>query len=177
MNKATIYTDGSCLGNPGPGGYAVIWDLEDGTHQEFSAGSYYTTNNRMELLAVITGLNALKGASFDVTVYTDSKYVADAVRQHWLDGWVKRGWKLSNGDPVKNIDLWTTMLMLLKQHNVTFKWVKGHDGDPNNERCDYLARSEAEKLKSEIARNNEAALSNPVQDDIILSPEDVSEVK
>ena len=178
MNSATIYTDGSCLGNPGPGGYAVIWDMDDGQHQEFSAGSYHTTNNRMELMAVITGLTALRGASFDVTLYTDSKYVVNAVQQHWLDGWIKRGWKLSDGKPVKNIDLWTTLLMLLKTHNVTFKWVKGHDGNPNNERCDELARNEALRYKQQIADNNaEATRPKDVTTVIEVPEEDIVEVE
>lgn len=157
-NHAVIYTDGSCLGNPGPGGYGIIWDLDDGTHQEFSAGAYRTTNNRMELSAVVTALTALRGASFDVDLYTDSKYVVDAIQKHWLDGWVNRGWKKSDGQSVKNIDLWTSMLVLLKTHQVNFHWVKGHDGNPNNERCDELARNEALRYKNEIEENNRAAM-------------------
>ncbi|WP_316809848.1 ribonuclease HI [Pedobacter heparinus] len=128
-----IYTDGAASGNPGPGGYGVI--LRSGNHyKELSAGFRLTTNNRMELLAVIVGLNALKTPGQEVTVFSDSKYVIDSVEKKWVFGWVKTGFKGK-----KNKDLWMQFLNSYKLHQVKFVWVKGHNNHPENERCDQLA--------------------------------------
>ena len=137
--NVNLYTDGSCLGNPGKGGYGAILEFK-GKKQELSAGFLRTTNNRMELLAVITGLNKLKEAC-NVNIYTDSQYVAKAIRQGWLENWKKNGWKNASKKPVKNQDLWIALDTALNRHNVTFNWIKGHAGHPENERCDELART------------------------------------
>ena len=131
--RITIYTDGAARGNPGPGGYGVV--LLSGEHRkEISGGFNHTTNNRMELLAVIVALEALKIPGSDVTIYTDSRYVADAVNKGWLFDWVKKRFK-----DKKNPDLWLRFLNIYKKHNVKFVWVKGHADNPLNERCDELA--------------------------------------
>ena len=128
-----IFTDGASSGNPGPGGYGVI--LRSGKHyKELSEGFRKTTNNRMELLAVIKGLEALKTPGQDVTVFSDSKYVIDAVEKKWIIGWLKKGFQGK-----KNKDLWLRYLDISKQHQVKFTWVRGHAGHPENERCDELA--------------------------------------
>lgn len=128
-----LYTDGASSGNPGPGGYGVI--LRSGPHyKEISQGFRKTTNNRMELLAVITGLEALRKPGQDVTVYSDSKYVIDAIEKGWVHGWVRKGFAGK-----KNKDLWMRFLQVHKLHRVRFVWVKGHAGHPENERCDQLA--------------------------------------
>lgn len=131
-----IYTDGACSGNPGPGGWGAYlkWN---GHEKELSGGEVETTNNRMEMMAVIKALEALKKNS-DVHLYTDSKYVLQGATE-WLAGWKARGWKGANKKPVKNQDLWEQIDSLLKQHSVQFYWVKGHSGDENNERVDKLA--------------------------------------
>lgn len=135
--QVTLYTDGACSSNPGPGGYCAI--LTCGKHEKVVCGGEpQTTNNRMELLAVIEGLRALNRPC-SVTVVSDSKYVCDAINRHWLDNWVRRGWKKSDNDPVLNPDLWQALLPLLQTHRVTFQWIKGHDGHPYNERCDKIA--------------------------------------
>lgn len=128
-----IYTDGSSRGNPGPGGYATIL-VYNQYRKELSEGFRKTTNNRMELLAVIKGLEALKKAGSEVTVYSDSKYVVDAVERGWVWGWQKKGFKGK-----KNADLWQRFIDVYKKHRVTLKWVKGHAGHVENERCDELA--------------------------------------
>lgn len=143
-----IFTDGAARGNPeGPGGYGTILQYVDAKgklhEREFSAGYKKTTNNRMELMAVIIGLEALT-KSCEVEVISDSKYVTDAFNQHWVEGWLKRGWKNSSKEPVKNIDLWQRLLRAKAQHQVTFTWVKGHAGHPENERCDGLATTAAD---------------------------------
>jgi ribonuclease HI len=136
-----IYTDGAASGNPGPGGYGVI--LRSGQHyKELSAGFRLTTNNRMELLAVIVGLNSIKNPGADVMVFSDSKYVIDSVEKKWVFGWVKKGFK-----DKKNKDLWIRFLDVYKKHNVSFTWIKGHNAHPENERCDQLAVA-ASKLKT-----------------------------
>ena len=135
----TIYTDGAAKGNPGPGGYGVVLKFQ-GHRKELSQGYRLTTNNRMELLAVIMGLEAIKKDGWDVLVYSDSKYVVDAVEKGWLWQWEKKGFKKK-----KNIDLWRRFIPLFKKHKVKFKWVKGHAGNPENERCDYLAVKSAEQ--------------------------------
>ena len=133
MTSITIYTDGAAKGNPGPGGYGAI--LQSGPHyKEISQGFRLTTNNRMELLSVIVCLEMLKQEGCEVVVFSDSKYVVDAVEKKWISGWIKRGWK-----NVKNPDLWKRYLEVAQRHNVRFKWIKGHNGHQMNERCDFLA--------------------------------------
>ena len=142
MKQVTIYTDGACSGNPGPGGWGAI--LRYGEHmKELSGGERNTTNNRMELMAVIVGLEALNRPC-QVELYSDSKYVIDAFEKNWVDSWVKNGWKNSQKKPVKNIDLWKRLLEAKRKHEVHFNWVKGHAGHPENERCDKLATSAAD---------------------------------
>ena len=154
--KVTIYTDGSARGNPdGPGGYGVILqyvDTKGVLHESTrSAGYKKTTNNRMELMGVIAGLESLN-RSCDVEVISDSKYVIDAFNQKWIDNWLKNGWRKSDKKPVLNKDLWERLLEAKKKHNVTFTWVKGHADNPENERCDKMAV--------------EAALSDDLLDDV-----------
>jgi ribonuclease HI len=128
-----MHTDGAAKGNPGPGGYGIV--LQSGKHyKELSEGYKLTTNNRMELLSVIVGLETLKTPNCDVTIYSDSKYVVDSVEKKWVFGWVKIGFKKK-----KNADLWRRFLEIYPKHNVKFVWVKGHAGHPLNERCDQLA--------------------------------------
>lgn len=146
--KVVIYTDGAARGNPdGPGGYGTILQFVDskGTlhEREYSAGYKKTTNNRMELMAAIVGLEALNRPC-DVELYSDSKYLTDAFNQQWIDGWVKKGWKRGKNEPVKNVDLWQRLLKAKEPHHVSFIWVKGHAGHPENERCDRLATSAAD---------------------------------
>ena len=139
--QVTIYTDGSCLGNPGPGGYAAILDYK-GHSRELSGGFRRTTNNRMELLAVIEGLAALKEPC-DVTLHSDSEYVVRAMREGWPDTWRKKGWRRNGKKSVANRDLWVELMEMCRKHDVQFKWVKGHAGHPENERCDQLALTAA----------------------------------
>jgi ribonuclease HI len=142
--KVIIYTDGACTGNPGPGGYGVVL-LRGDQRTELSAGFRRTTNNRMEILGCIEGLKALETPS-DVALYSDSQYVVNAMRQSWAVNWRKRGWnRIQNGVlvPAANADLWETMLELCERHRVDFRWVRGHDGNVENERCDELARAAA----------------------------------
>jgi ribonuclease HI len=134
----TIYTDGACSGNPGPGGYGVILFDESGRRKELSQGYKKTTNNRMELTGVIVALESLK-MSCTVKLYTDSQYIVNAINDNWLKNWVARGWRKADKKPVLNIDLWKRLLPLLETHSVTFNWTRGHAGDVNNERCDELA--------------------------------------
>ena len=143
-----IFTDGAARGNPeGPGGYGTVLQYIDSKgelhEREYSAGYKKTTNNRMELMAVITGLEALTRPC-EVEVISDSKYVTDAFNQHWVDGWLKRTWKGSSNNPVKNVDLWKRLLKAKAPHQVKFTWVKGHAGHPENERCDKLATTAAD---------------------------------
>lgn len=136
--KVEIFTDGACSGNPGPGGWGAI--LRSGTHErEMSGGERNTTNNRMEMMAAIASLSALKVPSA-VILHTDSKYLMDGATK-WLASWKKRGWKTADKKPVKNEDLWRALEDALDHHDVTWKWVKGHAGHPENERADELARS------------------------------------
>lgn len=146
--KVTIYTDGAARGNPnGPGGYGTVLEYVDSKGElhtkELSQGYKKTTNNRMELMAVIAGLEALNRPC-EVDLYSDSKYVVDAFNQKWIDGWIKKGWKRGKNEPVKNIDLWKRLLAAKEPHQVRFIWVKGHDGHAQNERCDFLATSAAD---------------------------------
>ena len=148
MSKVIIYTDGSARGNPdGPGGYGVVLRFTDSKgvlhEKELSAGYKKTTNNRMELMGVIAGLEALTRPC-EVEVHSDSKYIVDAFNQHWLDSWIKKGWKRSGNEKVKNVDLWKRLLAAKDKHRVSFIWVKGHDGEELNERCDKLATSAAD---------------------------------
>ena len=146
--RVTLYSDGAARGNPqGPGGYGCVLQYIDskGTlhEREFSAGYVKTTNNRMELMAVIVGMEALTKPC-QVTVVSDSKYVTDAFNQHWIDSWLKNQWKNSAKKPVKNKSLWLRLLKAMEPHHVEFKWIKGHAGHPENERCDVLATTAAD---------------------------------
>ena len=146
--KVTIFTDGAARGNPdGPGGYGTVLQYVDKTgtlhEREFSAGYKKTTNNRMELMAAIVGLEALVKPC-QVDLYSDSKYLTDAFNQKWIDSWQKKNWKTSSGSAVKNRELWERLLRAMEPHSVLFHWVKGHDGHPENERCDQLATSAAD---------------------------------
>lgn len=147
MKHVEIYTDGACSGNPGPGGYGAIL-VYNGRERELCGGDPQTTNNRMELSAVIEALKALKEPC-SVTLTTDSKYVSDAVTLGWAKGWRARGWKKADGKPALNAELWAELLDLLDKHTVKFVWVKGHAGHPYNERCDALAVSYYKKLQEE----------------------------
>lgn len=143
-----IYTDGSARGNPeGPGGYGTILHYTDSHGQlherEHSAGFIKTTNNRMELMAAIIGLEELKKPC-NVTLYSDSKYLTEAFNQNWIWGWLKKDWKTSTNKPVKNIDLWKRLLKAARPHKINFIWIKGHDGHPENTRCDKLATKAAD---------------------------------
>ncbi len=143
MKAVELYTDGSCSGNPGPGGWGAI--LRYGTHEkELSGGDAHTTNNRMELSAVIAGLEQLKEPCA-VTLTSDSKYVCDAIVKGWARSWKKNGWRKSDKSPALNTDLWERLLRLLDIHQVKVVWVKGHAGHPENERCDRLAVAETQK--------------------------------
>jgi|GEM_PF-362585 len=139
----TMYTDGACIGNPGPGGFGVVL-LTDEKREELSAGYRLTTNNRMEIQAVIAGLQSLQQDS-DVTIYSDSQYVVNSMTKGWAVGWRKKGWRRNKGEVVPNFDLWQILLSLVEQHHVTFEWVRGHSGNPENERCDYLSVRAAKK--------------------------------
>lgn len=146
--KVTIYTDGAARGNPdGPGGYGTVLHYIDKNGElhtkELSQGYKKTTNNRMELMAAIAGLEALK-TPCEVTLFSDSKYLVDAFNQNWIDSWIKKGWKRGKNEPVKNIDLWKRLLAAKEKHQVEFCWVKGHDGHEMNERCDTLATTAAD---------------------------------
>lgn len=141
-----IFTDGACSGNPGPGGYGVILRYK-GSSRELSGGDASTTNNRMELSAVIAGLSALKEPC-DVTLCSDSKYIIDAIQKGWAVKWKANGWMRNKKEPALNSDLWEKLLHLLSVHNVEFVWVKGHAGHPENERCDALAVQESQKYKN-----------------------------
>ena len=136
-DKVTIYTDGACSGNPGPGGYGTVMQYGK-RRNKLSGGFRKTTNNRMELLAVIKGLQALKGPC-EVTVFSDSKYIVDAVNKGWARRWESNGWKRNKKEKALNPDLWAKLLKLLDIHEVDLRWVKGHAGNPGNERADALA--------------------------------------
>lgn len=145
--QVEIFTDGSARGNPGPGGYGAVLRFVDGrgvVHQkELSQGYVHTTNNRMELMGAIAALEALKHPC-KVTLHSDSQYVVKAFNEQWVEGWIKRGWRNSQKQPVKNVDLWKRLLAALQGHKVTFVWVKGHAGHAENERCDELATAAAD---------------------------------
>lgn len=146
--KVKIFTDGAARGNPnGPGGYGTILQYVDGKgtlhEREYSQGYIKTTNNRMELMAAIVGLEALNRPC-QVELYSDSKYLTDAFNQRWVDGWIRKNWTRGKNEPVKNVDLWKRLLAAAAPHSVQYIWVKGHDGHPENERCDCLATSAAD---------------------------------
>jgi ribonuclease HI len=139
--KVSIYTDGGCLGNPGPGGYGVV--LRYGPHEKrLSAGFRRTTNNRMEIMAAIAGLEALKDPCH-VTLYSDSKYLVDAMTLGWVVRWKANGWRRNKKDMAVNVDLWERLLEVCQRHEVRFQWVRGHAGHPENEACDALANQAA----------------------------------
>lgn len=147
MANFKIYTDGSCLGNPGAGGYAAIIIDENGNREEISGGENFTTNNRMELSAAIFALKKIPVGS-NVELTTDSSYLKNAFTQNWLTNWKKRGWVAAGGGAVKNQDLWLELDELISSRHVNFQWVKGHAGNSYNERCDELARIVAKKFQS-----------------------------
>ena len=139
-----IYTDGACSGNPGPGGWGVVLRYGE-REKELSGGEDQTTNNRMELTAVIKGLEALK-ESCEITLYTDSKYVSDAFNQGWIYAWMKKNWKKADNKPVLNKELWQRLYELWKMHDITLVWVKGHADNRYNNRCDEMAVGESKKF-------------------------------
>jgi ribonuclease HI len=144
-----IHTDGACLGNPGPGGWAALLRYNR-TERELAGGEAHTTNNRMELMAAIMALEALREDCV-VALYTDSQYVRQGITE-WMPGWVRRQWKTAGGDPVKNRDLWERLQAATLRHRIDWHWVKGHSGDPDNERVDTLARDQALVFKAEASR-------------------------
>ena len=143
LQSVTIYTDGACLGNPGPGGYGVVLLHQEGRN-ELSEGFRLTTNNRMEMMAAIAGLETLE-KPFSVTVYSDSQYVVDAITKGWAKKWQANGWKRNAKEMAKNPDLWERLLNLCKKHEVKFLWVRGHSGNTENENCDRLAVAAAKQ--------------------------------
>ena len=143
MKRIRLYTDGSCHGNPGPGGWGAILEWE-GHERELSGGAAQTTNNQMELTAVIEGLRALKERCL-VEIFTDSKYVKDGM-ESWVEAWKRRGWKTAGKQPVKNVAYWQDLDREAARHEITWTWVKGHSGDPGNDRADELANAEASKF-------------------------------
>ena len=152
--KINLYTDGSAKGNPGKGGYGIV--LKAGNHyKEISQGYRHTTNNRMELLAVIVGLEHLKSNKSDVVVFSDSKYVVDSVEKKWVFQWQKKGFKGK-----KNADLWKRFLLIYQKHNVSFQWVKGHAGHPENEKCDKLAVEASDFKKLSIDQGYEQSIDS-----------------
>lgn len=156
-----IYTDGACIGNPGPGGYGAVL-LHGGRRKELSAGFRRTTNNRMELLAAVTALEALKEPC-SVTLYSDSQYLVDNYTNGYVEGWRKRGWKRSNKEPALNSDLWERLLQQCQRHRVRLEWVKGHAGNPENERCDALSNAAASGKNLPPDEIYEQTLGRPAQ--------------
>jgi len=147
LKTVTLYTDGACSGNPGPGGWGVILEYM-GHEKELSGGEESTTNNRMELTAVIRGLSCLKERCV-VELYSDSKYVIDGLEKGWAEGWKKRGWVKSDKKPALNPDLWDQLLNLTQQHVLHYHWVKGHADNPKNNRCDEMAVAQWKRIKGE----------------------------
>jgi len=141
--QVTIYTDGACLGNPGPGGWAALIK-SGGSCREITGGYKRTTNNRMEILALVQALKHLENPS-SVQAYTDSRYLNDALNKGWLKGWLKNGWRTASKKPVKNRDLWEALLAQLERHSVRLSWTRAHSGQRENERCDDLARLQAQE--------------------------------
>jgi len=148
MNKefkqVELYSDGACSGNPGPGGWGAILRFK-GTEKELSGGEKETTNNRMELMGVIAGLESLKEPC-QVSIFTDSQYIANAFLKNWLESWQKNGWKTAARKPVKNRELWERLLVQASRHNLAWNWIRGHAGHPENERCDKLAVIERDRF-------------------------------
>lgn len=144
MKKVVLYTDGACSGNPGPGGYGAVL-IYGGVEKEIFGGEKSTTNNKMEMMAVIKGLEALKEPC-EVDVYSDSAYIVNAIEQGWIESWKKNGWRKADKKPVKNVDLWERLLELMDKHEVKFNKVKGHADDEYNNRCDRIAVREREKF-------------------------------
>ena len=144
MKIVTLYTDGACSGNPGPGGWGAILEFK-GTEKELSGGAAQTTNNRMELTAVIEGLKALKESCI-VELYSDSKYVIDALSKGWAVSWQAKGWRKADKKPALNPDLWEELLALVAKHEMRYHWVKGHADNPKNNRCDELAVEQSKKF-------------------------------
>ncbi|MCT8979164.1 ribonuclease HI [Shewanella algae] len=155
LKQIQIYTDGSCLGNPGPGGYGVVMRYKQHT-KELSGGFALTTNNRMELLAPIIALESLKEPC-KIVLTSDSQYMRQGITQ-WIHGWKKKGWVTSNKTPVKNVDLWQRLDKATQQHQIDWRWVKGHAGHPENERCDALAREAAEANPATVDKGYQASL-------------------
>ena len=147
MKTVTLYTDGACSGNPGPGGWGAILEYQ-GTEKELCGGERETTNNRMELTAVIRGLQALKESCI-VELYSDSKYVIDGLSKGWAESWRAKGWRKADKKPALNPDLWGELLDLVAMHEVRYHWVKGHADNPKNNRCDQMAVSQWQALKGE----------------------------
>lgn len=145
MKTVTIYTDGACSGNPGPGGWGAILEW-NGVEKALSGGEAHTTNNRMELLGVITALEALREPCI-VALYSDSKYVIDALEKRWVYGWQARGWKKADKTPALNADLWQRLLPLVEKHEMHYHWVKGHAENEKNNRCDKMAVAESRKFQ------------------------------
>ena len=160
MRRVEAYTDGACSGNPGPGGWGAVLRLRsdgpnDGTVRELSGGEALTTNNRMELMAAISALDAIKQGT-TVELYTDSSYVKDGI-SGWIEGWKRNGWRTASKQPVKNAELWQALDEARKRHTVTWHWVKGHAGHPENERADELARQGMAPFKKKPAKAKDAA--------------------
>lgn len=144
MKTVNVYTDGACRGNPGAGGWGAILEY-NGKRREMSGGEPETTNNRMELTAVIEALSALKEPC-EVNLYSDSKYVIDGLSKGWAQSWKSKGWKKADKSPALNPELWDKLLSLVEIHKINYNWIKGHDGHPENERCDTLATTQADKF-------------------------------
>lgn len=155
MNKLTIYSDGACSGNPGKGGYGAIIIFPD-KEIEMSNGFDFTTNNRMELLGIIEPLESLS-ENCEITIITDSQYVVNAINKKWIKSWINKGWKTSDNKPVKNQDLWNRLIHMMNKHSITIEWVKGHNGNSYNERCDCLAvlSKNSNNLKNDMEKNND----------------------
>ncbi|MEA9829711.1 ribonuclease HI [Xanthomonas campestris pv. raphani] len=150
MKSIEVHTDGSCLGNPGPGGWAALLRY-NGREKELAGGEANSTNNRMELMAAIMALETLTEPC-QILLHTDSQYVRQGITE-WMPGWVRRGWKTSGGDPVKNRELWERLHAATQRHSIEWRWVKGHNGDPDNERVDVLARNQAIAQRGGLARS------------------------
>jgi len=160
VRKIVIYTDGGCSNNPGPGGYGVVF-VRGNTREEHSGGFRQTTNNRMELMACIVALQALR-SRHSATIYSDSKYVVDSIEKGWVEKWKANDWMRTRTEKAKNVDLWSELLELCVKHKVEFKWVKGHAGNPENERCDNLAMRAMSKKGLPPDRNYEAGKTQVV---------------
>ena len=160
--KVTIYTDGAARGNPeGPGGYGTVLQYIDGKgtlhEREYSAGYKKTTNNRMELMAAIAALGMLQRPC-EVALFTDSQYITNSFNEGWIDNWRSNGWRNSANKPVKNLELWHRLIEAAKQHTVTWTWIKGHNGHPENERCDALAVAAADRPQEELLHDDGKAM-------------------